>query len=114
MFEHLPIISDGDYDVFVEKEFNDVGDRFKCLQQGVTDLREVTEYACQEFEDSNPNLVEVVYSCALAVAKSLEKLGATPESANFAGVSCLTNILPLLRVIDRSLEAQELEQKFKL
>ena len=114
MFEHLPIISDDDYGVYLEKELDDVFGRFKCLQQDVTDLREVTDYACREFEESNPNLVEIVYSCALTVAKSLEALGAKPESANLAGILCLTNILPLLRIIDRSLEAQELERKFKL
>lgn len=114
MFEHLPIISDGDYGVLVEKELNVVFDKFQCVGQGVTDLREVTEFACREFKEHNPNLVEVVYSCALTVAGSLEALGATPMAANLAGILCLTNILPLLRVIDRSLEAQELERKFML
>ena len=114
MFEHLPVITDDNYDVFLEKEISAVSERINCLQQGVTDLREVTDYVCRELEDNNPKLVELVYECADTVVKCYEKMGATPESANFAGVICLMNILPLLRVIDRALEAQELERKFKL
>jgi hypothetical protein len=114
MFEHLPIITDENYDVLVEKELNAMFDKFDCIGQGVTDLREVTEYGCREFKEHNPNLVDVVYSCANTVAESLEEMGATPRAANLAGILCLTNILPLLRVIDRSLEAQELERRFML
>ena len=112
MFEHLPIITDDNYGVLVEKEINVIFDKFKCVGEGVTDLREVTEFGCRELKERNPNLVQVVYSCAYTVAGSLEALGATPRAANLAGILCLTKILPLLRVIDRSLEAQELEQKF--
>ena len=111
MFEHLPIITDDNYGVLVEKEINVVFDRFQCVGQGVTDLREVTEFGCREFKERNPNLVEVIYSCAYTVAGSLEAMGATPRAANLAGILCLTNILPLLRIIDRSLEAEELERK---
>jgi len=114
MFEHLPIISDGDYGVLVKKELNEVFDRFQCVGQGVTDLREVTEFGCREFKERNPNLVEVVYSCAFTVAGSLEALGATPRAANLAAILCLTNVLPLLRVVDRAIEVQELERKFML
>lgn len=112
MFEHLPIITEGNYDVLVEKEITTIFDKFECVGQGVTDLREVTDFACREFKDSNPNLVQVVYSCAYTVAGSLEALGAAPRAANLAAILCLTNILPLLRVVDRDLEAAELERKF--
>jgi hypothetical protein len=114
MFKHLPVITDDNYDVLLEKEISAISERINCTQQGVIDLREVTDYACREFEDSNPKLVDVIYDCVWAVTQCLEHEGATPEAANFAGVICLMNILPLLRVIDRSLEAQELERKFKL
>jgi len=114
MFEYLPYITEENYDVFLEKEVGDVSDRMECLKQGITDLREVTDYACREFEDSNPKLVDVIYDCVWVVTQFLEHEGAKPESANFAGVICLMNILPLLQVIDRALEAQELERKFRL
>jgi len=112
MFEHLPIISDGDYGVLVEKELNDVFDRFQCLQKGLLDLRTVTDSACQEFKDRNPNLVEAIYACSFVAAGSLETMGAGPNTSRLAGLLCLTNCLTLLRLIDRSLEAEELERKF--
>ena len=112
MFEHLPIITDSNYDVLVEKEITTIFDKFECVGQGVTDLQEVTDFACREFKGKNPNLVQVIHSCAFTVAGSLESLGATPRAANLAAILCLTNILPLLRVVDRALEAEELERKF--
>ena len=114
MFEHLPVISDDDYGVLVTKELSVVLDRFQCLQQGLPDLRTVTDCACQEFRERNPNLVEAIYSCAYTAAGSLEAMGVGPNTSRLAGVLCLTNVLTLLRLVDRSLEAEELERRFKL
>ena len=82
------------------------------MGQGVTDLWEVTEFGCREFKGTNPNMVKAVYSCAMTVSGSLEAIGMNPKNANLCGILCLTNVLTLLRLIDRSLEAQELERKF--
>ena len=111
MFEHLPIISDDDYGVLVEKEMNTVFDKFSCVAEGITDLREVAEFGCREFKETNLNMVEAVYSCAYTVSGSLEALGMNPKNANLCGILCLTNVLTLLRLIDRSIEAEELEER---
>ena len=112
MFKHLPKISDDDFGVLVEKESSILFNKFECWNQGVTDLWEVTQFACQEFADDNPNMVKAVYACGLTVQESLVALGATPRAGNLCGFLCLTNVLTLLRLIDRSIEAEELEHKF--
>lgn len=111
MFEHLPIVTDDNYGVLVEKELMVIFERYQCLEQEKLELREVTEYACKDLKKRNPNLVEAIYSCSYTVAGTLEALGASKNAANLAGVLCLTNVLPILRLIDRSLESQELEHK---
>ena len=111
MFEHLPVITDDNYDVLVEKELNLVFDKFNCVGQGIVDLLEVAEFGCREFKETNPNMVKAVYSCAMTVSGSLEALGMNPKNANLCGILCLINVLTLLRLIDRSLEAEELERK---
>jgi hypothetical protein len=111
MFEHLPVVTDDNYGVLVEKELMVLFERYRCLEQGTLDIREVTEYACKDLKERNPNLVEAIYSCSYTVAGTLEALGASKNAANLAGVLCLTNVLPILRLIDRSLESQELEHE---
>jgi hypothetical protein len=112
MFEHLPVITDESWDVLVDKEIPVFEERFHCYAESLSDMRKVTEYVCQEMRDYNPNLVKAILTCSHAVAGTLESDGVDPYIARLAGMLCLSNILPLLRLVDRSLEAQELEQKF--
>ena len=113
MFTHLPIITDDSYEVLAEKEVSAVFDKFICVKDGVTDLHEITENACREFKEHNPNLVKAIYSSASSIADTLESMGATHGAANLCGIMCLTNVLTLLRLIDRTLEAEELERQFR-
>ena len=112
MFEHLPKITDDNYNVLVEKETHAVFEKIDCLENGTSDLRQITEYACREFSDRNPNMLEAVYACAFVLSGILEELGMTHNNANLAGILDVVSMLTLLRLIDRHVEAADMEKKF--
>jgi hypothetical protein len=114
MFEHLPRITDDNYGVLVEKEAHAVFDKFDCVGDGIDDLREVAEYACREFAETNPNMMEAVYACAFVLSGELAGLGMPEKTANLCGILDMISMLTLLRLIDRHLEARALERKFRM
>ncbi len=110
MFENIPRITDENLNVMLERELA----RFKSIitrcQQDEYTLDQVVDTGCEEFGTSNPNLLKAVRACAFGVFGGLED-DYGPEVAWKAGVLTIPGLLVALRLIDRELEAQEIERR---
>jgi len=110
MFEHIPKITDESVNVVLEKELVRFRSIITRCQQAEHTLDEVIDMGCEEFAPHNPNLLRAVRGCAFGVFGGLED-DYGPEVAWRAGVLTIPGILAVLRLIDREVEAQEMERR---
>ena len=110
MFEHLPKITEGNLGVVAEKEI----DYFKGLLTRCSEVTNTPDHVidcmCRQLNRCNPYLVKAVKASAYSVAGQSEG----DVEAGFewkAGLACTASLLATLRLIDRALEAQEIEAK---
>ena len=73
---------------------------------------EAIDYACEELAQVNPLLVKAVRAAAYGVAGVLAG-DVEPGVEWQAGIVAVPGILAFLRLIDRALEAKELEQSLE-
>lgn len=110
MFEHLPVISEGNLSVMVDKEIGYFQDLLKRCTRETKTPDEAIDCMCEELNQLNPYLVKAVRATAYAVAGELEDDVET-ELAWGAGIATVPGVLAVLRLIDRALEAQQLQVK---
>ena len=112
MFEHIPRITNESLQVMLDTELAHFRSILERCQQGEYSLDDVVNMGCEEFASHNPNLSKAVGACAFGVFGGLEdEYG--PDLAWKAGVLTIPVVLTVLRLIDRQLEAQEMERKMK-
>jgi len=92
MFENLPVITEESYQVFVDQELLEV-------------LNNLNEYMVL-LRELNPYLAQAITAGAVTVAEGFE--GSTQETVMADAVATQ---LAVLRLIDRVLQAKELEAK---
>jgi hypothetical protein len=113
MFEHLPKITEDNLRVVSEKEI----DHFKNLLRRCTEVARTSDEAmnclCESLSLINPYLAKAVKATAYAVAKDLED-HVEPEIAWEAGIITIPGVLAVLRLMDRALEARDIEARFRL
>lgn len=90
MFEHLPLITEESYKVFVNRELEDV-------------VNKVDEYN-EELWQENHYLAKAIQGGALTAGEGLEG-----KDKRLAEGWVVTAQLAVLRLIDRAIEAQQLE-----
>ena len=111
MFEHLPVITEGSVLVMLEKELPYFTERLKTCTAKTETPDQAIDCMCQEFIESNPFLVKATRSCAYGVAGELEG-EVEPEGAEWRAAMCaVAGLLAALRLVDRALEAKELETR---
>ncbi len=111
MFEHLPIITEASVKVLVDKELPFFIELLKgCVRQSESPDEVIERIASlYEVKDTNPFLVKVVKAAAYGVAGELEG-EVEPGLEWWAGLAAVPGVMAALRLIDRALEAKELEQ----
>jgi len=105
LFEHLPVITEADAKVNMEKDFPYFTKLVRqCMKR--TDIgSEVVEYACDELTEHSPGLGIAVEGYAEAMARALEHyVGSRVAWAHALGGAA--RVLTVLRLIDRALEAK--------
>ena len=113
MFEHLPLITDDSFQVMIDGELPYFAELVEGCAREAETADEVIDCACAEFKESNPNLAAAVRGAAYAVAGELE--GKVESGVEWqAGLAAVPGLLATLRLIDRELEARELEKKLSL
>lgn len=113
MFEHLPVITRDNLNVVTGKEIDWFADLLgRCTQEtGTPDC--AIDCMCDELRRSNPFLVKAVRAAAYAVASQLE--GDVDSGLEWkAGVATVPGVLAALRLIDRALEAKDIEARLIL
>ena len=90
MFEHLPVITEDSYQVFVDQELLEV-------------LNNINE-SMAELRASNKYLAQAISAGAVTVAEDFEG-----EAQEIVKADAVASQLMVLRLIDRALEAQQLE-----
>ncbi len=111
MFEHLPVITQGSLDVMVDKELPFFIELLKGCEKGADSPEEAIEHLAflYKIKDSNPLLVKVVEGTAYGVAGEL--VGKVKPGLEWTGgMVAVAGVLTALRLIDRELEAIELEK----
>jgi len=111
MFENLPVITEDSVNVMLDKELAYFRDLLKRCTVETKGPDQAIDCACKEFSERNPYLVKAVRACAYGVAKTLEDDGIDGAVAWEAGVLAVPGLLAALRLIDRALEAKELEKR---
>jgi len=108
MFEHLPRITEENLDVVTDKEIDYFAELLRhCSKQSETP-DEAIDCMCNELNRLNPHLVKAVRGAAYSVAAQLE--GEIDTGLEWkAGVATVPGVLATLRLIDRALEAKQLE-----
>lgn len=107
MFTHLPVITQGSFDVMGEKELLHFYEELKKCIEGAESPGEAIDRLLYEVKDSNPLLVKAVKGVLVSVAGELEgKVEAGLEWR--AGMTAVFSVLATLRLIERELEAREL------
>jgi len=110
MFDNIPMITDESLNVMLKTELAQFRSILERCQEDSLTLDEVVEMACEQFADSNPNLRKAVNGCAAGVLGGLEDEYGI-EVGWQAAVLTIPGVLTVLRLIDRQLEANELEKK---
>lgn len=90
MFEHLPVITEDSYQVFVDQELLEV-------------LNNINE-SMAELRASNKYLAQAISAGAVTVAEDFEG-----EAQEIVKADAVASQLMVLRLIDRAIEAQQLE-----
>lgn len=111
MFDYLPMITPENIDVMVFKELPYFRGKLRGCCSGTQTPDEAIKCLCSEFVNTNPLLVNAVRACAYGVAGELQD-EVEPEGTEWrAAFSAVAGLLAALRLIDRALEAKELEQR---
>lgn len=111
MFQHLPVITIDSIEAFMAKELPYFADWIKQRWDEVETVDQAVDLACWEFREGNPRLVRGVRACVFAVTNTLVDEGVSDEVASTVGALALADFLALLRLIDRTLEAADLERR---
>jgi len=112
MFEHLPTVTDESLRVMIEHELDHFQELLREFTEGALNLDQAVDLACSEFKESNPNLARAVRACAYGISETLVEDGISPETAWQAGVLAIPGALSILRLIDRQIESENLEQRW--
>ena len=113
MFEHLPRVTEESVIAMIEKELPYFKDLLKRCSEGTENPDDALDRMCAELglAQDNPWLEKTVRACAWSVGKSLEG-EVEPAGVEWtAAMYAVASLLATLRLIDRALEAQELEKK---
>ena len=110
MFDSIPLITDESLHVMLRTELSHFRGILEECQQDNHTLDEVIDMACEQFAESNPNLRKAVVGCALGVFGGLEEEHGI-DIAWKAAVLTVPGVLTVLRLIDRQIEATEMEKK---
>lgn len=107
MFQHLPVITESNLKVVLEKEM----DYFTELLRRSTEETETPDEAiglmCSELSQVNPYLAKAASATAYAVAGELDDV--EDSIASRAAIVTIPGVLACLRLVDRAIEAQQLE-----
>ncbi len=111
MFEHLPVITQGSLDVMVDRELPYFVELLKeCYEAETPDDAIKRVLSPYQVNVDNPLLVKVVMAAAYGVAGELQ--GKVEPGLEWAGsMVAVAGLLAALRLIERELEAKELEKK---
>jgi hypothetical protein len=110
MFEHLPSITEENFSLIKERELDAIhGLITRCVEKTET-LREAIDCVFEELGYDDPWLVKGVKSASYYVAEML-KGKVKPGMEHLAGMSTLTSVLVILRLVDLALEARGTEQR---
>jgi hypothetical protein len=90
MFEHLPVITEGSYQAFVDRELLEV-------------LNNINDYM-DELRASNKYLAQAIGAGAVTVAEDFQG-----EAKEVVKADAIAAQLAVLRLVDRELQAQQLE-----
>jgi len=108
MFEYLPVVTKGSLDTLTEKEiphFQTLLNR--CIAE-TNNPDNTIDCLCYELNKTNPYLAKAVRATAYAVASQLE--GHVEAGLEWeAGITAIPGVLATLRLIDRALQAKEME-----
>ena len=108
MFEHLPVITKDSVEVMRDKELPFFFGLLKRCREEAKTPDEAIDILCEVFAGANPSLVRGIRICAYAVAQELGRLRVVVQWQ--AALSAVAMFLTVLRLIDRALEAKELEE----
>ena len=113
MFEHLPRVTEESVTVMMDKELPYFSGLLKRCSEGTENPHDALDRMCAELAlaQDNPWLEKAVRSCAWGVGKSLEGEVEPAGIEWAAAMYAVAGLLATLRLIDRALEAQELEKK---
>jgi len=110
MFESLPTIADDNLNAVVAKEVDHFQNLLERCTKDTSTPDEAISCLCAELFKTNPNLVRAVRGAAYSVFGQLEN-DCSYELAWAGGLSAVPGVLAALRLIDRALEAQQMEAK---
>lgn len=110
MFEHLPSITEENFRLIKERKELDAIHRLitRCVDKTET-LHEAIDCVFEELGHADPYLVKGVKAASYYVVDML-KGNVKPGMEHLAGMSTLTSVLVILRLVDRALEVKEMEQ----
>jgi len=112
MFEHLPIITEDNLKVVLQKEMNYFTELLgrSTSETGTPD--EAIQIMVSELSLINPCLAKAVTATAYAVAGELDDVEDSIVSR--AAITTIPGVLATLRLIDRALQAKEMEAKINV
>ena len=110
MFGFLPTITDENLNAVVAKEIDRFQDLLERCTKETSTPNDALNYLCAELFKTNPNLAKAVIGACYCVFKELEE-NCSPEIAWAGGLATAPGVLAALRLIDRALEAQQMESK---
>lgn len=107
MFEYLPKITEENLKVVLQKEMDYFTELLRRSTSETETPDEAIQIMCSELSLLNPYLAKAVSATAYAVAGELDD---TEDSiASRAAISTIPGVLATLRLIDRALQAKEME-----
>lgn len=107
MFEHLPVITKENFDVMKDKDLPEFMKVLKDSTDKVDTLGEMADIMCQPFIESNPLLYKTVHAAAFS---GFTMLKGDAADTQLACMHILCMLLLVLRLVDRELEAKELDK----
>ena len=112
MFEHLPLITNDSLEVVLEHELGYFGDMLRHCEDDTPELDTTTILACTEFESTNPNLAKAIQACSFVISSTLLENGVSRYTAWQAGVLSIPMVLYVLRLVDRGIESEKMQNIF--
>lgn len=107
MFENLPRVTEENLKVVLEKEMDYFMDLLKRSTEKTETPDETINLMCSELSQVNPYLARAVSATAYCVAGELDDV--EDSIASRAAITTIPGVLATLRLIDRAIEAQQLE-----